>query len=242
MSKGCQHDHDHSHKKTDHHDHAGHNVQAAPASSADGQVVRYRIDAMDCPTEETLIRNKLGRMAGIVGLEFNLMQRVLTVRHELESTEPLISAIAALGMKAEPLAATGTQTAIRIAQMDCPTEEALIRAKLSQMPGITAFEFNLMQRVVTMTHDAASLEPALAAIRGLGFEPEVQSTNADDADAKPLVIEHKPWWPLALAGLAALGAEAAEWIHLFTPWLPAALAIAAVLAAGLTTYKKAGSP
>ena len=239
MSKGCQHDH--PHEKGDDHGHAGHkHDHAIPAtpSAAEGKVVRYRIEAMDCPTEETLIRNKLVGMAGVVGLEFNLMQRVLTVRHELDSTAPFVSAIAALGMKAEPLAGTGIRTAIRIAQMDCPTEELLIRGKLRQMPGITELEFNLMQRVLTISHDAASLEPALAAIRGLGFEPEVQSTNAADDDAKPLAIEHKSWWPLALAALAAVGAEAAAWSHLFTPWLPAALAVAAVLAAGLTTYKK----
>lgn len=38
-----------------------------------------RIMQMDCPTEEALIRKKLGSMATVKSLEFNLMQRVLTV-------------------------------------------------------------------------------------------------------------------------------------------------------------------
>jgi Cd2+/Zn2+-exporting ATPase len=88
--------------------------------------------------------------------------------------------------------------------MDCPTEEALIRDKLAKIPGITGFEFNLMRRVVTVTHDAASLDPALAAIRSLGFEPEVQSAESGSAQSEPVAVERKPWWPLALAGIAAL--------------------------------------
>ncbi len=119
---------------------------------------------MDCPTEETLIRNKLGGMAGVAALDFNLMQRVLTVHHTLASTEAVVKAIASLGMKAEPI----------------------------------------------VSEQAAPLPAA----------------------------EHKPWWPLALAGALALGAEATEWVGLGDPWLPALLAVAAVALGGLTTYRK----
>src|SRR4051812_7510117 len=34
------------------------------ASDADGQLSSFRIEAMDCPTEQTLIQNKLGKMKG----------------------------------------------------------------------------------------------------------------------------------------------------------------------------------
>uniref|UniRef100_Q46U56 P-type Zn(2+) transporter n=2 Tax=Cupriavidus TaxID=106589 RepID=Q46U56_CUPPJ len=170
------HDHDHGH---DHHDHAPRapaccgsacstTISVAPAASvaipAGAGSASYRIDAMDCPTEETLIRNKLGGMAGVAALDFNLMQRVLTVHHTLASTESVVNAIASLGMKAEPL----------------------------------------------VPEQAAPLPAA----------------------------EHKPWWPLALAGVAAIGAEVTEWAGLGNPWLPALLAIAAVALGGLTTYRK----
>lgn len=35
--------------------------------------IRYRIDKMDCPTEEYLIRQKLESMKGVERLNFNLM-------------------------------------------------------------------------------------------------------------------------------------------------------------------------
>ena len=45
----------------------------------------YRIENMDCPTEEGLIRDKLAGMQGVAKLDFNLMQRTLSVHHELPS-------------------------------------------------------------------------------------------------------------------------------------------------------------
>lgn len=47
-------------------------------------------------------------------------------------------------------------------QMDCPTEEALIRKKLGDMTQVKSLEFNLMQRVLTVVHTPESLEQILA--------------------------------------------------------------------------------
>jgi len=127
------------------------------------------------------------------------------------------------------------QTPIRIMQMDCPTEETLLRKKLGGMAGVTQLEFNLMQRVLTVTHAPTAIEPILAAVRSLGFTPEL--ANAATADEEPAPEPSKPWWPLALGGVAALGSEALHWAG--APiGLVATLAVVAVLASGLTTYKK----
>jgi Cd2+/Zn2+-exporting ATPase len=131
--------------------------------------------------------------------------------------------------------ADGVQTPIRIMQMDCPTEEGLLRKKLGGMPGVTGLEFNLMQRVLTVTHAPKEIEPILAAVRSLGFTPEV--ANSTSAQEEPTPEPAKPWWPLALAGAAAIASEAVEWAGLPT-WMAAALALVAVLACGITTYKK----
>lgn len=71
----------------------------------------YRILNMDCPLEEALIRKKLASVPGITGLEFNLMQRVLTVCHELPSTAPIEEALRSIDMIPEPLAPAGTDAA-----------------------------------------------------------------------------------------------------------------------------------
>ena len=119
-------------------------------------------------------------------------------------------------------------------QMDCPTEEALIRKKLGEMAAVRSLEFNLMQRVLTVVHTPQSLEPILAALRSLGFEPEL----ADGSGKLALAAENKkPLWPLMIAAVAALLSESASWLG-YTAWLSAALALVAVALCGLGTYKK----
>ncbi len=55
----------------------------------------------DCPTEETLIRNKLGTVAGVADLDFNLMQRTLSVRHANQVLPDVLVALQALGFEAQ---------------------------------------------------------------------------------------------------------------------------------------------
>lgn len=90
--------------------------------------------------------------------------------------------------------------------MDCPTEETLIRNKLGGMAGVAALEFNLIQRVLTVHHTLPSAEPVARAIESLGMQPVPLSTEAAQ-QVLPQTTASKPWWPLALAGVAALGAE-----------------------------------
>ncbi len=130
-------------------------------------------------------------------------------------------------------AGTAVQTPIRILQMDCPTEEALLRKKLGGMAGVAGMEFNLMQRVLTVTHEPWAMEPILAAVRALGFTPEIAGQVQAPATPEPA----KPWWPLALAGLAALASEASHWLGLPAA-LVAALALLALLACSITTWQK----
>lgn len=117
MNQPVSPDHKHDHAHDLDHGHAPHAhgccaSKAAPAlvqltekASGQAQLSRFRIEAMDCPTEQTLIQDKLGKLAGIEQLEFNLINRVLGVRHTLEGTFEIERAIDSLGMKAEPLAA-----------------------------------------------------------------------------------------------------------------------------------------
>jgi Cd2+/Zn2+-exporting ATPase len=134
-----------------------------------------------------------------------------------------------------PVAGTGVRTPIRIMQMDCPTEEALLRKKLGGTAGVVGMEFNLMQRVLTVTHEPQAMEQILQGVRSLGFTPELVG-NAS-AQTEPTPEPAKPWWPLALAGLLAIASEAAQWAAWPTE-VTAILALGAVLACGTTTYKK----
>ena len=113
---GDGHDHSHQLQPVHKHAHGGDSccgsktaapalVQLSEKTSADARLSSFRIEAMDCPTEQTLIQNKLGKLAGVEQLEFNLINRVLGVTHNLPDTAPIIDAIKSIGMHAEPLEA-----------------------------------------------------------------------------------------------------------------------------------------
>ncbi|TCK35316.1 Cd2+/Zn2+-exporting ATPase [Paraburkholderia sp. BL8N3] len=138
-------------------------------------------------------------------------------------------------LAAQTAVGDAVRTQIRIRQMDCPTEEALIRKKLAGMRAVTGMEFNLMQRVLTVVHKPEALTPVLEGLRSLGFTPEM--AGADEQSASIPQSEQKPWWPLALAGVIAIASEAAGLLGQ-SSWLVAALALLAVAGSGLTTYRK----
>lgn len=97
----------------------------------DARSVRYRIDNMDCPTEERLIRNKLEVMSGIKRLDFNLLDRELTVYHQLDDDEAIAKALQAIDM-APKLLVTGVAST--------PVEPSLDSKKkiLLAVSGVTA--------------------------------------------------------------------------------------------------------
>lgn len=209
-------------------------VCSAPLEQV-GQLSTFRIEQMDCPTEEALIRSKLEKIPEVQELQFNLLNRTLGIRHTSLSPKTLVEAIASVGMRAEPLA-TAVSTRVVIAQMDCPTEERLITDKLSGMPGIAALQFNLLQRTLTIIHEPDALNPALSAIRELGFTPQSETEAKASSEAYSPVKGH--WWRLGLSGVAAVSAEILHFAGLVPEWVVAVISVAAVLLCGLAIYKK----
>jgi len=155
--------------------------------------------------------------------------------HDHDDASCCSPASIALGsLAASKVVAEGVRTSMRIMQMDCPTEEALIRKKLDGMAAVKSMEFNLMQRVLTIVHAPNTLEPILEEVRSLGFQPELPDASGQLAATK---APKKHWWPLALAGVAAIASEAVNWMGL-PVGVSAVLAILAVVACGLMTYRK----
>ena len=125
---------------------------------------------------------------------------------------------------------------LRIEQMDCPTEQGLIEARLGKLAGVHALEFNLLSRVLGVWHELPDELAIIAAIDELGFSAQPLAT--DQPGAAAVAPPAKPWWPLALAGVAALAAELLHFSGLAPDWAVAGVALLAILLCGLSTYKK----
>lgn len=58
----------------------------------------FTIQAMDCPTEEQIIRNRFKGISEVERLDFDLMNRKLTVAHKFETDQPILDALKSIGM------------------------------------------------------------------------------------------------------------------------------------------------
>jgi len=123
----------------------------------------------------------------------------------------------------------------RIEQMDCPTEQGLIETRLGKLAGVSALEFNLLSRVLGVWHALPDEQTIIAAINELGFSAQPVAAEQPPTSTTPA---NKPWWPLALAGVAALAAELLHFSALAPEWAVAGVALLAILLSGLSTYKK----
>ncbi|MCE8033635.1 heavy metal translocating P-type ATPase [Billgrantia tianxiuensis] len=123
---------------------------------------------------------------------------------------------------------------LHIEAMDCPTEEALLRRALGDMPGIVRLDFDLIGRVLTVRHHDVEEEAVLRRVAATGMTAK----RHDPAQRMPATSREEAWWKLGVAAVLALAAEASHWLGLAEPWLAAALALTAIALVGLPTWKK----
>ena len=133
---------------------------------------------------------------------------------------------------------------LRIENMDCPTEEALIRSKLAALPGVSTLDFNLMQRKLTVGHtlgDPAAIETALGDIgmQSVRMDAAELAAGAQTSASHPPTVSRKQWWLMGAGIVAAASAEAIAWsTGQEASWPVIALALVAIAASGIETYKK----
>lgn len=101
-----------------------------------------------------------------------------------------------------------SEVVFRVPQMDCPTEERLLRDRIERIDGVRRMEFNLLERELRIVHELESSAPIAAAIQELGMT----AVPADEAEEP--AAEAASWLEkaaLAASGAAALGAEILAW-------------------------------
>ena len=145
------------------------------------------------------------------------------------------AAAPALVQLSEAPSADARVSLFRIEAMDCPTEQTLIQNKLSKLTGVQQLEFNLINRVLGVTHNLPGTAPIIEAIKSLGMQAEPLEQGAEAPASAP---EKKPWWPLALSGVGALVAEVIHFTSAAPNWVVAVIALVSILSGGLGTYKK----
>jgi Cd2+/Zn2+-exporting ATPase len=118
----------------------------------------------------------------------------------------------------------------KIANMCCPVEENLIRHKLKDFPGLVSLEFNLLNRVLTISHNLESSNSLETALKSIDMEPQLLEETGPSKGTSV-------WKKLVLASVVAIGSELTS-LSGMHPVLTIALAVISILLAGFSTYKK----
>ncbi len=135
----------------------------------------------------------------------------------------------------------GLKVVYRIDKMDCPTEEALLRKALGGLAGVQRLDFNLMDRMLSVTHVLSDAAPISAAIARTGMVPVLQPSSARQQPAATgeRSISRTKWILMALAGAAAIGSEIVAYVlgSETSPYV-IALAVLAIALGGIDTLRK----
>lgn len=180
----------------------------------------FRVDGLDCPAEEQLIRKRLEGMAGVGELSFNLMARELVVTHALDDGA-LITALESIGMAPRHSGPVGQaparESVFAVPAMCCPTEAATVRSSLLKVKGVETVEADTLQRAVVVTHRTGERD-LLDALRSTGMDATVTKSSefAAEGDTHPdphvRAFANAPiWLPLAISGVLAIAAEIVAW-------------------------------
>ncbi|GGC78624.1 copper-translocating P-type ATPase [Undibacterium terreum] len=134
---------------------------------------------------------------------------------------------------------------MKIVNMDCPTEEALIRQCLTPLAGVAALDFDLLNRILTVHHSLQDTSSIQAKLADIGMQGVALSTGQDSAGAASELVAarkaaRKKWLMMGFAGAMAIAAEITAYATGKETSLPVAtLALIAILAGGIPTLKKA---
>jgi len=118
---------------------------------------------------------------------------------------------------------------LTLTAMDCPTEAALIREAFANNPYIHLLEFDLINRVLTVTHT-------------LSDQQQIHRTliSIDMLEDPAKSVRHSPrtdWLIFGISGVLAIGSEVLDWVGVH-PVIIAITALCAILCAGTSTLKK----
>jgi len=127
-----------------------------------------------------------------------------------------------------------------VAQMDCPTEERIIRNGLRALGGVAQLDFDLLQRRLAVTHTPGREDAIEAAIARLGMDPvRVDGAATPAPTSADLAGRLREWGPLALSGIAALAAEIVTWrTGVDDSSAVIGLALASIVLGGRATLRK----
>jgi Cd2+/Zn2+-exporting ATPase len=125
--------------------------------------------------------------------------------------------------------------------MDCPTEEKLIRNKLSSLSDIQTLNFNLIQKELTITYKELDIPALQKILSDMGMEAKVQDASYTTGNLN-LLQTNVAYWDWVVLGISGVLAVIAEFFAYITrsenSYLIIILAVASMLVGGRQVFIK----
>ncbi|MCL4678061.1 MAG: cadmium-translocating P-type ATPase [Alphaproteobacteria bacterium] len=126
-----------------------------------------------------------------------------------------------------------------VQNMDCPTEEQIIRNGLAKVAGIDDLRFNLMQRELTVRHHLEDDGAIFSMLQNLKMDPSRKDDVSSLAEDHHETVSWRSKILVGFSGAAAITAEAVGWtLDNEQSVFVIALSLLAIAAGGVETFKK----
>ncbi len=178
---------------------------------------KFHVPAMDCPTEKAVITKRLAKVSGVARLDFDLLERVVTVEHEgddavrdevlaalraLEMRPRLLDAAAVESAASSPAAATSGTTSDRKSDATpAATPVAKREALLLSLAGVSALAAEAVAWITG--REASPLVLALAAVSLVTAGPRTLRKGL--VAARTLTLNINLLMVIAVSGAVAIG-------------------------------------
>ena len=105
---------------------------------------RFHVPSMDCPTEKDIIANRLGRLDGISGIDFDLLDRIVTVQHTSESAG-IEAALREIGMKPSKIEGRSSIKTRKVGDDECCSHDHAGAARAGREQAQSSFPSKIVR-------------------------------------------------------------------------------------------------
>ncbi len=126
-----------------------------------------------------------------------------------------------------------------VRNMDCPTEERIIRNGLAKVEGIEDLRFNLMQRELTVSHHLADDNLVFSLLQDLKMDPSRKGDGSVAPGDHEGAVSLRSKILVGFSGVAAISAETVGWaLDNEQSVFVIGFSLLAIAAGGVETFKK----
>jgi Cd2+/Zn2+-exporting ATPase len=171
-------------------DDPGDGADGPAAASADGDVVRLSVPAMDCPSCAGKVERSVRTLDAVEAVDTRPTTGRLTVAFDGERTDAdaVADRVERAGYRVE--GGGGTTVRLSVPAMDCPSCAGKVESALDGVAGVSARETRPATGTVVVTYDAATVTEGevVAAVERAGYEVAGstggESDRADGSDER----------------------------------------------------------